>query len=580
MPARSNAVRRSAAVAGTRGVVTVKNHATALASNLPTPSTELRARHEQWLRQGWWRPETLPALIERALKEHGHREVRVWSRERPHRRRLSEILDGARRCQTALGALGIQPGDAVLVQLPNWAESLMCVIGTLFAGAVVVPLAPAYGPRERQQILAASGARILLIANRFGGRDFADEVLSGPGGHGELDATVFVGEGVPAGELALMDLLAASPPAPHIVSMTADDTALLAFTSGSTGEPKGVLHTSRSLVFEATCHGPLTLPAQTPHLVASPLAHSSGLISGFLVPMMRGEDIHLVDRWAPDDALAAIAEAGLSVGNGAPIFLQSLMERPNFDVRVLRQTRSVTFGGAPISTAACEEITQLGIEVIRAYGSTEHMVATGATLDDPVERRISTDGRALPGVELRIVDGAEQPVGPGVAGEVWSRGPDLCAGYLDTDATRESFSADGWFRTGDIGVLDSEGWLSIIDRRKDIIIRSGLNVGAREVELAVQSHSAIAEVAIVGRPDPRTGERVVAVVRQTDGSATLDVADLHPELAASGIAKFKWPEQVIRVYDLPRTPSGKVAKGQLRTALRMGQPVGDENQPS
>jgi acyl-CoA synthetase (AMP-forming)/AMP-acid ligase II len=202
----------------------------------------------------------------------------------------------------------------------------------------------------------------------------------------------------------------------------------------------------------------------------------------------------------------------------------------------------------------------MGIKCYRSYGSTEHPSITGSLLDEPQVKRNTTDGRVLPGVEIRLA----------ADGEIFSRGPDLCIGYTDRELTATAFGADGWYRTGDVGVLDADGYLSITDRVSDVIIRGGENISAQEVEELLLGMPAVAEVSVVGAPDERLGERAAAVIRLRDGTTLPTLAEVRAHLESQGLARQKWPESLHQVGDFPRTPSGKVQKFKLRDELRAG----------
>jgi acyl-CoA synthetase (AMP-forming)/AMP-acid ligase II len=217
--------------------------------------------------------------------------------------------------------------------------------------------------------------------------------------------------------------------------------------------------------------------------------------------------------------------------------------------------------------AVSERAEALGILVTRAYGSTEHPSTTGSRSDAPRAKRNRTDGRALPGVELRLVDEGGREVGVGQPGEIVSRGPDLCAGYTDP-ALNDVFDADGWYRSGDVGILDADGYLTITDRLKDIIIRGGENVSAAEVEEILQRLPGVAEVAVVAAPDPRLGEHGCAFLRLLPGATAPDLACLRSHLEAEGLSRPKWPEELRVISEFPRTPSGKIVKAELRRRLR------------
>jgi acyl-CoA synthetase (AMP-forming)/AMP-acid ligase II len=301
--------------------------------------------------------------------------------------------------------------------------------------------------------------------------------------------------------------------------------------------------------------------------MASPVAHATGMLGGVLGPLAIGQDIHLIDRWDPGHALAVMREAGIGGGSGASVFLAGLLDHPDFRPEDAARMTRIGLGGAPVPVALGERAASHGIAIIRAYGSTEHPTTTGCQYEDPAERRHRTDGRALGGVELRLVDegGAEVPAG--TPGEILSRGPDLCLGYTDRALTDAAFDDEGWYRTGDVGVLDAEGFLTITDRVKDIIIRGGENLSAAEIEAALQTLPGVAEVAVVAAPDERLGERACAVVRMRPGAAPPSLGDVTAHLEGIGLARPKWPEALRFVDDFPRTASGKIRKVELRAWL-------------
>jgi acyl-CoA synthetase (AMP-forming)/AMP-acid ligase II len=304
-----------------------------------------------------------------------------------------------------------------------------------------------------------------------------------------------------------------------------------------------------------------------PALVGAPVTHAIGMLGGLLLPLHHGFAIHLLDVWEPAFVLDAMVKADLTSGNGATFFLTSLLDAPGFGPQHAERMPWIGLGGSPVPVAVSERAEALGIKITRNYGSTEHPSTTGSTADSPLEKRHRTDGCRLSGVDLRLVDDEGREVGVGEPGEIWSRGPDLCAGYTDA-ALNEAFTPDGWYRTGDVGVLDPDGFLTITDRLKDIIIRGGENVSAAEVEEVLQHMPAVAEVAVVAAPDPRLGEHGCAFVRVRPDAEAPDLAALRTHLEAAGLARQKWPEELRVIGDFPRTPSGKIVKAELRRRLR------------
>jgi acyl-CoA synthetase (AMP-forming)/AMP-acid ligase II len=267
-------------------------------------------------------------------------------------------------------------------------------------------------------------------------------------------------------------------------------------------------------------------------------------------------------------------EDEVSAGAGATFFLLSLLDDPGITARHLELMHHMGLGGAPVPYAVAERATALGLSIVRMYGSTEHPSTTGCTHGDPLEKRLRTDGRPLLGVELRLVDDRGQDVRAGEPGEIVSRGPDCFAGYTDPALSVECFDAEGWFATGDIGVRDDDGYLTIVDRKKDIIIRGGENISALEVEEQLMRMEGVAEVAVVAAPDTRLGEHAAAFVRLLPGGEAPDLPALRAHLEAAGLARQKWPEEVHVVEELPRTASGKVQKFALRDKLTQASATG------
>src|SRR4029079_17513857 len=336
-------------------------------------------------------------------------------------------------------------------------------------------------------------------------------------------------------------------------------------------------------------HGkPPALSVAPPSITGAPVGHGIGMLAALLMPVHGRRPIHLIDVWDPKRVLQAMLEEGCSAGQGATVFLTSLLDHPDFDpVRHVALMPVIGLGGAAVPAAVGERAERLGITTTRSFGSTEHPSITGCSAEAPREKRLNTDGAPLPGVEIRLVDDDGHDVEQGEPGEIWSRGPDCFVGYTDPVVTKAAFSPDGWFMTGDVGVLDADGYLAITDRKKDIIIRGGENVRAAEgAEIAgrLQSVGAVgeeilvrmpggAEVAVVAAPDARLGEIGCAHFRMLGGAPAPDLAAVRATLEQAGLARQKWPELVREVDEFPRTPSGKIQKFVLRERLRAERPL-------
>ncbi len=519
---------------------------------------------------GWWTDETLGTMVARQLAAHRASTVAIWSRSRGWKGNYADIDDEAHRLVTLLRDMGVQPGEAVAFQLPNWREAVVSFAALALGGYVLVPIVHIYGRKEVAFILEQSGAAAYISPIAYGHIDYGEIVQTAAPTTLRLHVVVDEAEipSSPTGPTRIRWAdCAERKPATGLTSVRSDEVAVLAYTSGTTSDPKGVIHDHRTMLSELRHMAAWMTPGK-PNLMGSPVTHATGMIGAVLGPLATGQDIHLIDRWDPAHALEVMQQARIGGGTGAPVFLASLLDHPDFTPDHAALMRRVGLGGAPVPVALGERAASLGIAIIRAYGSTEHPSTTGCRFDDAAERRHRTDGRALPGVELRLVDeeGAEVPAGS--PGEILSRGPDLCLGYTDAELTAAAFDEDGWYHSGDIGVLDENGYLTITDRVKDIIIRGGENISAAEVEQALQTLPGVAEIAVVAAPDERLGEHACAIVRTLPGAAPVTLGDVTAHLAGVGLARQKWPEELRLVDDFPRTASGKARKVDLRAWLR------------
>jgi acyl-CoA synthetase (AMP-forming)/AMP-acid ligase II len=479
------------------------------------------------------------------------------------------VHEEARRLVGVLRGEGLAPGDVVAFQFPNWREGVVAFYALAMGGYVLVPIVHIYGPREVRFILGECGARAYLSADRFGHVDYLDIVDGAePGALPDLALHLVAGD-VTAGRVRRLgwDRVDAAAPVEELAVPDPDDVTVLAYTSGTTSEPKGVMHSHRTLLAELEHIRPWIIPG-APNLMASPITHATGMLGAVLAPLTLGEDIHLIDRWDPGRALEIMLEANVGAGTGAAVFLAGMLDHPGFTADHASRIAGVGLGGAPVPLALAERAAAWGIPLVRAYGSTEHPSISGSAFTDPAGKRHATDGRPLPGVEIRLVDDDGGSVEPGMPGEIWSRGADLCVGYTNPALTEAAFDDDGWYRTGDMGVLDGDGFLTITDRLSDVIIRGGENISAAEMEEAIMAMAQVAEVAVVAAPDARLGEHACAFVRVVPDAAALELGDVQRALEQAGLARQKWPEELHLVDNFPRTAAGKVRKVDLRDRLR------------
>jgi acyl-CoA synthetase (AMP-forming)/AMP-acid ligase II len=538
-------------------------------------------RARSYVRAGFWNDETLGGILATGLRAVPDHAFTVRSERRPFRGSFGDVDDLACRVAAGLRARGIGPGDAVAFQLPNWVEAAATFYAIAYLGAVVVPIVHFYGTKEVGYILRRTRVKGLVTADRFGHQDFMAnlDAIRAEGAIDDLEWVAVVGDRPPTGTSPFADLLAHGR-VDEPVAVDPMAPALIAYTSGTTSDPKGVVHVHRTInaeIRQLSAIQPMQ-PGQAPQsedpnaidmLTGAPVGHGIGMLAALLTPVFRRRHVHLIDVWDPKRVLAAMAEDHLSAGQGATYFLTSLLDHPDFDPAVHGPLMAhIGLGGAAVPIAVCERARAIGIECSRSFGCTEHPSITGSTFDDPWEQRARTDGRPLPGVEMRLVGDDGHDVDVGVPGEVVSRGPDCFFGYTDPVRTNECFDTDGWYATGDVGVLDDNGCLSITDRKKDIIIRGGENISAQEVEELIARIAGVAECAVVAAPDARLGEHAAVFVRMLSGYDEPSLDSVRAHLETAGLARQKWPEDLRSMEEFPRTPSGKVQKFVLRQRLR------------
>ncbi|GAA4663535.1 class I adenylate-forming enzyme family protein [Gordonia humi] len=509
-------------------------------------------------------PTTLGDAVEEAVRAHPDASVTIVSDERPAIVSLGGVGREARVVAAWLQSIGVGRGDVVALQLPNWSEGIVLQAAAILVGATIVPIVPNYGPRELSFILRDSGAKVVALTSSFLGRRrpvTAAEIDA----LAEVETVVVLGDDVPDEAVSWADAHAdeAAFVAPD---RDPDDCALLVYTSGTTGSPKGVRHTHRSLL--ADTFSPVVAGNAGPgtcHLAVFPPGHMAG-VNGLLRILVLATPTVLMDRWDAERAAGLVDEHAVTATGGAPVHLADFLDARDRGSVSLRTLRDYLVGGATVPEALIARADAAGIVAYRAYGSSEHPTVSAGSTADPIDKRAGTDGRVQPGNRVRIVDDAGLDLPVGVDGDILTSGDELFAGYRDGSLDDAAFDA-GWFRTGDVGHLDAEGYLTITDRKKDIIVRGGENIASREVEDVLGAHPRVADVAVIAAPDPRLGETVAAFVVLRDGDLTpTEAADFF---VAHGVARQKAPTVIRVVAELPRTALGKVEKSALRARLHL-----------
>jgi acyl-CoA synthetase (AMP-forming)/AMP-acid ligase II len=470
-------------------------------------------------------------------------------------------------------AAGIAPGDRVAIWAPNIWEWVVALLGAQSAGAVVVPLNTRYKGHEAGDVLARSGARVLVTVNGFLGNDYVRLLRAAAIALPALERVVVLRGDLPAGCEAFAEFLEKGSTVPidearaRAAQVAPNDLSDILFTSGTTGSPKGVMtahgQNLRAFLSWADLVG---LTEGDRYLVVNPFFHSFGYKAGILASLMKGATIYPQAVFDVPEAVARIERDRITMLPGPPTLYQSILNHPDFGKVDLSSLRLAVTGAAPVPVELVEQMRrEFALDtIVTAYGLTEACgVVTVCRPEDDAETISRTSGRAIPDVEVACVDDAGAEVARGEPGEVVVRGYNVLRGYFDDPAaTAEAIDDDGWLHTGDIGVMDDRGYVQITDRKKDMFIVGGFNAYPAEIENAMLAHEAIGQVAVVGTADERLGEVGVAFVVLRP-EAQLSEDDLIA-WCRDRMANFKVPSRVLFVDELPLNATGKVLKYELR----------------
>ncbi len=484
-----------------------------------------------------------------------------------------ELAEQVDRVAAGLLDLGVRAGQVVSMQLPNWWQMPVLSLACLRVGAVTNALMPIFRSRELEFMLGLAESVVLVVPEEFNGFDHAamardlaarlpalnTVITVRPGGGGQFDAVL--ASRTPTDDDRAE--FARRRPDP-------DAVVQLAYTSGTTGEPKGVMVTSNTALCNVRDFAArLGLTRDDVQLMASPLAHQTGYMYGFQMPILRGATSVLQDVWRPERATEIIRAEGVAFTMASTPFLSDLTRQAEQQPAAFASFRVFLCAGAPVPRDLVRRATvAMDARIGSGWGMSEMGAVTATGPDDPDERVFETDGSPLPEVELRVIGLDGDVLGPDVEGSLQVRANSLFGGYLKRPDLR-GCDAEGWFDTGDLARIDAGGFLRITGRSKDIIIRGGENIPVVEIENLLYAHPDVAEVAIVAMPDERLGERACAFVVPREGSVPT-LAGLGEFLAQRGAATQYRPERLELVDALPRTLTGKIQKFRLREQLASG----------
>jgi acyl-CoA synthetase (AMP-forming)/AMP-acid ligase II len=520
-------------------------------------------RREEYRRLGYVSDLSINAAITRAARQWG---ALPAVREASHQLTYQELLEHVERAAAWLSGAGIGPGAVVCWQTPNWWEAQVLALAVWHVGAVSSPIAPFYREHELRQVIDQVHPAAVIAAESFRGFGHAEAFDDLLADYGLRNIPKVVLRGLHCGWTPFVDVVSHGRRQGYAV-LSPDEPCLVLFTSGTTSKAKAAVHSSRTLLAETRQLGDAWgLSWEDVAYMAAPLQHITGVLNAMTIPLLVGACAVLADRWDADQAVIEMIRHRVTYSAGATVFLQELTEAA-CAARVHLPLRMFACGGASVPRAVMERSEEQGIPAARVYGMTELPTVTVMNRAFPFDLRAETDGAVAPGVEVRVVEDGSRSLPTGVEGELLVRGPERMVGYLDPEDNRAALDAAGWFRTGDVGVLDDAGFVTITGRLKDVINRGGEKFSARDIEDLLMAHPAVRQAAIVAGPDARFGEVSVAFV-VLDGHAHPSTGELAAHLHAAGLARQKTPAAWHFVDGLPMTPSGKVKKFELAaTAL-------------
>ncbi len=490
----------------------------------------------------------------------------------------AQLQDDSYRVAAGLLSLGVRPNDRVAIQLPNWSEYVVLHCALVRIGAVTCLITPMSRARDVSGMLRVAQCKWLVIPSAFKKFDYLSMGLQLRSTYPDL-GLILVDETQGQGETlnkndnvyswnSILQTPCDSDLRKKINQLrpNPDEVTEIVFTSGTTGDPKGVMHTSNTLYApQVAMSKSLDLRMGSVLHMASTLGHQTGFLNGIRLPIQVGGAVVLQDTWKPEVFVELVEKYKIEVSSGSATFLMDILKATNLDAFDVSSLRVFRAGGSPIPVALVKEAESRlpNLKVLRGWGQTENGVVTLTRLDDDLETRAQTDGRVQPGMDLRIVNVNQRELGVGEEGSVQVRGAFMSPSYANSPDLMKTFYVDGWFDTGDLATIDTRGYIKITGRLKDIVIRGGENIPIHYVENVLFEDARIAEVSIVGMPDERLGERCCAFVILKKG-ATLSLHDMQVFLSSRELATQYWPERLEIVDKFPRTANGKVQKASLR----------------
>ncbi|MGE7760215.1 AMP-binding protein [Peribacillus sp. NPDC097895] len=522
--------------------------------------------------QSIWPNRTIIDYLNDAITKHPEKMAIIDKKSRYTYRELGKLVD-----RVALGLLeiGIEKRDVISFQLPNWSEFIILHYAVTKIGAISNPLIPIYRDREIGYAVGMAESKMIVVPGEFRGFNYPAMIERLKHQWPSMQHVYVVGDNVPKEMKPFSELIdqpweeRKDPVILDKITHDPNDVTEIIFTSGTTGNPKGVLHTHNTLCVSTNYWiDRLRLTSDDVMFMASTFAHQTGFGYGVRLPTHIGGTGVYQDIWKPSEFLNLIEKENITFTAGATPFLQDTVQLKNLDQYKIDSLRIFVALGAPIPRNLVKEATEkTSIKILSGWGQTEDGLVTLTRIEDPEEKLIETDGIPFPGMELKVVDSKGGICEPHEEGDLLARGPSLFVGYLKRLQETLSEFHEGWFMTGDRAAMDEDGYIRICGRSKDIIIRGGENIPVMYIENVLYEHPDISDAQIVAVPDPRLQEKACACITMKPGKMLLTMETMKEFLSEKGIAKQYWPEHLEIFEDFPRTMSGKIQKFHLRKMM-------------
>lgn len=517
------------------------------------------AQKKLYEQAGYWNSKTLLDYWNAAVEAYAEREFVVDDQN--SRYTYKQMDQAASSLAGWLKDTGVRPGEVVTFQFPPRSEFVITALACLKVGAILAPLGTCFRNWELEGLLNLLGSKIHLCPAQHRGRDWAAMMEAVRDGTPGLEQVVLLGGGSPR-SFRFEEILAARTPAPADAPGHGEDVAVILCTSGTTRGCKAVMLTHSNILFsELGFNREIGLSGEDIMFMPAPLSHATGFHHGIVSPMLMGAKLVLQQRFHSKDAIDLMTQEKCTYSMGATAFAYDILQELKNGMAKPEHLRFYLCGGAPVPTEMVRSAWRdHGLLICEVYGSTESVPHVFVRPEEALTMDGRWSGRAMEGVEIRVVDDARRDVPPGTVGEQASRGPNVFVGYLnDAGATNAVLDNEGWYYSGDLCVQDEQGNLRIVGRKKDIIMRGGENLNSNEINDHMEGCPGLADHAVIGMPDDRLGERICAYVVPRRG-ASPKLEDVLDYLEQKQISKRYWPERLEVIDEIPRTESGKVRK--------------------